>query len=177
MDTQNMKKILFVLFILMFTLPIYAQDTPVEAIPVCTVDELLLLPNLLLESGFLLDYALVSFGATDADGNVDYLPSILEMLAVRDVWVEAIEPNLPNCVQSIELQILMGNYLDQSLIQMMTSTIVDPADANFADREDIEMARLQGFDLEIGTMFDTLFADFDLETKLIEQMEARESDE
>ncbi len=170
-----MKKILFALFILMLTSPTYAQDAPVEAIPVCTADEILLLPSLMLESGFLLDYALVSFTAPDADGNVDYMPSILEMLAVRDVWVEAIEPNLPNCVQSVELQILMGDFLDQSLIQMMASTLIDPADVNFADREDIEMARLQGFDLEINTMFEILFADMDLEARLIEQMEAREA--
>ena len=170
-----MKKILVSLCILMFALPAYAQDTSVEAIPVCTADEILLLPSLMLESGFLLDYALVSFSAPDENGNVDYLPSILEMLAVRDLWIEAIEPNLPHCVQSVEFQILMGDFLDQSLIQMMASTIIDPADANFADREDIEMARLQGFDLELNTMFETLFADLDLETKLIEQMEAREA--
>lgn len=170
-----MKKIVFAFFILMLTLPSYAQDAPVEAIPACTAEELILLPNLLLESGFLLDYALVSFSAPDADGHVDYLPSILEMLAVRDVWVEAIAPNLPKCVQSVELQIVMGDFLDQSLIQMLTSTVIDPADVSFADREDIEMARLQGFDLEINTMFEILFADMDLEARLIEQMEARES--
>ena len=174
-----MKKILLALCMLMLTLPSFAQDSPVEAIPACSAEQLLQIPNLLIDSGFLLNYALVSSPAMPADssGQVDYLPSILEMLAVRDVWIEAIQPNLPNCVQGIHLQFIFGDFLDQALIQMMTSTIIDPTDASFADREDIEMARLQGFDEKLFTSFETLFADIDIETILREQMEVREADE
>lgn len=172
-----MKKILLAVFVLMLALPIYAQDAPIEAIPVCSEDEMNLIPRLLVDSGFLLDYALVSLGPIADDGTVDYLPSIIEMLAVRDVWVEAIVPNLPHCVQTVELQILLGDYIDQSLIQMMAGTISNPADANFADRVNIEMARVQGFEFEVGLMFETLFADIDIETALREQMEAREDSE
>lgn len=174
-----MQKILMALLILMVSLPILAQDTPVEAIPACNVDQLIQIPNLLVESGFLLDYALVSTPAmpmnSDAGEAVDYMPTILQMLAVRDVWVEAIQPNLPKCVQSIELQLVFGDYLDQALIQMMTSTIIDPTNGDFADREDIEMARLQGFDDKVFALFETLFADMDIEAILLEQMQAREA--
>jgi|GEM_PF-3154322 len=172
-----MKKILFSLIIVLLTLPSFAQDEPVNATPVCSADQMVQIPSLLLDSGFLLDYALMSSPAIPADSNgtIDYLPSILEMLAVRDIWVEAIQPNLPNCVQSIELQFVFGDYLDQGLIQMMTSMIIDPTNADFADREDIEMARLQGFDDKLFSSFETIFADIDIETILLEQMEAREA--
>jgi hypothetical protein len=171
-----MKKVLVTLFMLLLIVPTYAQDTPVEAIPVCNENERLLIPRLLVDSGFLLDYALVSFSSPTDDGTIDYMPSIVQMLAVRDVWVEAIKPNLPNCVQSVNLQILMGDFLDQSLIQMLTSTVNDPMSEGFAYREDVEMARVQGFDLEIGLMFETIFVDMDIETILREQMEARDID-
>ena len=172
-----MKRLLLLITSLLIAIPLQAQDTPVEAIPVCNDAQLAQLPAILLDSGFLLDYALISFGPITDDGSIDYLPSITQTLAVRDVWIEAIVPNLPDCVQSIDLHLMMGDYLDQSLIQMMTGTLNDQVDTSFADRADIEMARLQGFDIELGVMFETLFADVDIESALREQMEAQESGE
>ena len=169
-----MNKLFVIVLIFMMSLPFYGQDESVDAIPACNADELTWIPGLLIDSGFLLDYALVSFGPIGDDGTIDYLPSMTEMLAVRDVWIEAIAPNLPNCVQSIELQMLMGDFLDQALIQMMTSTIHDRIDESYAERADIEQARLETFDIALNMMFETLFADIDIEAALREQMEARE---
>lgn len=171
-----MKRLLLALLIGLIPLPALAQDDIIEPIPVCTDEQLALIPILLIDSGFFLDYALISFGPIGDTGEIDYLVPMLELLSVRDVWIEAIQPNFPNCVQSVEFQILMGDYLDQGIIMMLSSTVSSRLDESYTDRADVEEARLQGIELELNAMFEILFADIDIEEAVREQMEAREAD-
>lgn len=170
-----MRRLLFALLIGLIALPALAQDNIIEPIPVCTDAQLALIPILLIDSGFFLDYALVSFGPIDDTGEIDYLAPMLELMSVRDVWIEAIQPNFPNCVQSVEFQILMGDYLDQSIIMMMSSTVGNRLDESYTDRADIEAARVQTIELDLNGMFEMLFANIDIEEALRVQMEVREA--
>lgn len=169
-----MKKLVVLLLLALIVTPTYTQDDPVEGIPACSAEEIALIPILLVDSGFFLDYAMIAFSAPNESGMTETLQPMLEMLAVRDVWVEAIVPNLPNCVQSIEFELAFGDYIDQALIQMMTLTIGERVDEIYRDRSDIENARLQVMDLELNAIFEVIFADFDVEAALMEQMEALE---
>lgn len=172
-----MRTQLLILFLICMAIPVMAQDEMIEPIPVCDDEQGMLIPILLIDSGFFLDYALVSFPPIAEDGTIDYLPTIKEMMAVRDIWIEAIQPNLPDCVESNEFQLLMGDFLDQSIIQMLTHSIANTTnDETLFDRADIEEARLQSYDLELNAMFEILFADFDVEAALREQKEALEGD-
>ncbi len=173
-----MKKIVMLLLLAMFTLPISAQDDVIiEVIPVCTAEEIALIPILLVDSGFFLDFALIPFGPANPDGLTDTLQPMMELLAVRDTWVEAIVPNLPNCTESVQFESLFGDYLDQAVISIMSLTIGERVDESYLERADLEESRLQGMDMELSAVFEVVFADFDIETALQEQMAAREGED
>lgn len=174
-----MKKIVMLLLLAMFALPISSaqDDVIIEVIPVCTAEEIALIPILLVDSGFFLDFALISFTPPNPDGLTDTLQPMMELLAVRDTWVEAIVPNLPNCAESVEFEILFGDYLDQAVISIMSLTLGERVDESYLERADIEENRLRGMDLELSAIFEVVFADFDIETALQEQIEAREGED
>ena len=170
-----MKRWILVFVMCIWVLPVMAQDEVVEEPPAtCTDEEITGITDALIDSEWLLDFFLVPFVATGENAE-DYMPSLNGMMDVRDKWIKDVQPSLPNCVESLEFQQLMGDYLDAIAIRLMSTVIGIEVDETYTDRAEIEQTRIIASEAELTSHFEILFADIDIDTLMQDQMAARES--
>lgn len=142
-----MKRLLVVFALLLFSLPAIAQ----EDIVACTDSEMTDMITTIFESDFLLQFQLLEFTAPTSPDAPEPISYVEPIFAVRDAWLE-FAPELPECAQGVQMEMMLGQYVDQITIQIMTDVIFADHE-DFEERATMEKERLQLMDAMIEDAF------------------------